>query len=169
MEFESGDQKVGIAAKIGASLFVLWGVLHLWVGAEGIHQYLIGDAKDMWNMLIGGSAVPRATFQHTADVTTAFAHKQLLLNFCIDVGGYGVLGIALAYLIWKKSSWAAYFLAVMIIGIADLAFLFTQVTTGMIELNAGTIGGPVIWFLAVAITPFGMPRLGKKIAPIDLQ
>lgn len=162
MKIRSGYQKVGIAAKIGAILFVLWGVLHVWVGAEGIHQYLVGDVKNMWNMLIGGSAAPKASFQYTTEAVTAFAQKQLLLNFCIDVGGYGVLGLAIAYLIWKQASWAAYFLGVFIIGIADLTFLFAMVTTGVIELNAGTIGGPVIWFFAVAITPFGMPRLGRR-------
>ncbi|MFG6446854.1 hypothetical protein ACG0Z6_01215 [Roseateles sp. BYS180W] len=29
---------IGIPAKIGAWLFVLWGVLHVWVGAEGLRQ-----------------------------------------------------------------------------------------------------------------------------------
>ncbi|KAB8036970.1 hypothetical protein GCL60_14115 [Silvanigrella paludirubra] len=153
------ELKIGIAAKIGATLFVLWGVLHVWVGAEGIHQYLIGDEKNMWNMLIGGNLVPKAAFQYTTDAVTAFAQRQLILNFCIDVGGYGVLGLAIAFLIWKKASWFAYFLGVFIIGIADLTFLFAMVTAGVIETNMGTIGGPVIWFFAVVITPFGMPRL----------
>jgi len=46
-----------------------------------------------------------------------------------------------------------------VIGIGDLAFLFVQVVPGIIELHAGTIGGPVLWFLAAAITPFGLPKL----------
>jgi hypothetical protein len=33
---------------------------------------------------------------------------------------------------------------------------------GIIELNAGTIGGPVLWFLAVAITPSGLPWLRPR-------
>jgi len=37
-----------------------------------------------------------------------------------------------------------------------------QVVPGIIELNAGTIGGPVLWFLAVAITPFGLPSLRRR-------
>ena len=163
MEIGNVKPKVGMAGKIGASLFVLWGILHVWVGAEGLHQYLVGDANDMWSMLIGGRAVPKAAFQTTTDAVTAFAQKQLILNFCIDVGGYGVLGLAIAYLIWKRASWAAYFLGVFIIGIADLAFLFSMVTTGVIELNAGTIGGPVIWLFAIAITPWGMPKRGVQI------
>ena len=159
METTNRKLEIGLAAKVGAALFILWGILHLWVGFEGIHQYLTGDVKNLWNMLIGGINAPRSTFLHTTDPIAAHAQMQLILNFCIDVGGYGVLGIAVAYLILTQASWTAYFIGVFVIGIADLAFLFAMVTSGIIELNAGTIGGPVIWFLAIAITPFGMPSL----------
>ena len=37
-----------------------------------------------------------------------------------------------------------------------------MVLTGVIEANVGTIGGPVIWFFAIAITPFGMPKLMQR-------
>ena len=161
MERTSAEKKIGSATKIGAALFVLWGILHIWVGFEGIHQYLSGDSKKLWDMLIGGINAPRALFQHTTDSMTAHAQMQLILNFCIDVGGYGVLGIVVAYLIWAQASWSAYFIGVFVIGIADLAFLFAMVTSGIIELNAGTIGGPLIWFLAIVITPFGMPKLRR--------
>jgi hypothetical protein len=141
----------------------LWGVLHIWVGFEGVHQYLTGDTQGLWNMLLGGSHAPRSEFQHATDAVTAHAQGQLLLNFCIDVGGYGVLGLAVAWLIWRQASWTAYFIGFFVIGIADLAFLFAMVTSGIIELNAGTLGGPVIWFLAIVITPFGLPALKRKI------
>jgi hypothetical protein len=150
---------VGNAAKLGAYLFVLWGILHIWVGYEGLHQYLTAGTPGLWNTVVGGSQVPRAAYVHTTDTVTAFAQGQLLLNFCIDVGGYGVLGLAVAWLIVNRASWTAYFLGVFIIGIADLTFLFAMVTSGVIELNAGTVGGPIIWFLAIISTPFGMPAL----------
>ncbi len=85
-------QTIGIAAKVGAWLFVLWGILHIWVGYEGIHQYLSNGTPGLWNIVVGGSNAPRAAFVHTTDAITSFAQGQLLLNFCIDVGGYGVLG-----------------------------------------------------------------------------
>jgi len=153
---------VSTAAKIGALLFFLWGVLHIWVGYEGVHQYLSSGAHGLWNFLIGGSNAPRAAFQHATEAVTAHAQAQLLLNFCIDVGGYGVLGLVVAWLIWTQASWSAYFIGVFVIGIGDLAFLFAMVTPSIIELNAATVSGPMIWFLAVGITPFGMPPLGKK-------
>ena len=56
-----------------------------------------------------------------------------------------------------RASWTGYLIGLTAIGIADLAFLFVLVVPGVIELNAGTIAGPVLWFLAVAITPFGLP------------
>ena len=148
---------VSLPAKIGAWLFALWGVLHVWVGAEGVRQYLTGGTSGLWNMLIGGRAVPRAAFVHATDPATLFAQGQLILNFCMDVGGYGVLGFFVAWLILKRASWIGYLLALIVIGICDLTFLFAMVVSGVIELNAGTVGGPVLWFLAVVVTPLGLP------------
>jgi len=153
---------VGTAGKIGAALFVLWGILHIWVGYEGAHQYLTNGTPGLWNIVVGGSNAPRAAFVHTTDTITAFAQGQLLLNFCIDVGGYGVLGLVVAWLIVTQASWAAYFIGLFVIGICDLTFLFSLVTSGVIELNAGSVGGPIIWFLAIIATPFGMPSMRNK-------
>ena len=154
--------KLGVAAKVGAALFLLWGILHIWVGCEGIHQYLGNGTPGLWNIVVGGSNAPRNAFVHTTDAITAFAQGQLLLNFCIDVGGYGVLGLIVAWLIVKQASWTAYFIGLFVIGICDLTFLFSLVTSGVIELNAGSVGGPVIWFLAIIATPFGMPALHRE-------
>ncbi len=119
-----------LATTAGAVLFALWGVLHLWVGYEGLHQYISSGAHGLWNMLTGGSNAPHATFQHATDAVTAHAHEQLLLNFCFDVSGYGVLGIVVAVLIWRQqASWLAYFLGVVLIGICDLTFTFALVTS----------------------------------------
>ncbi len=152
------EQTVGVAlpAKIGAALFALWGVLHIWVGAEGVHQYLTGGTSGLWTMLIGGPAMARDAFVHATDAATLFAQGQLILNFCIDVGGYGVLGFFVAWMILRQASWTGYLIGVVAIGLADLAFLFALVVPGVIERNAGTVGGPVLWFLAVLITPFGL-------------
>lgn len=153
----SNPVEVGLPAKVGAWLFVLWSVLHIWVGAEGVRQFLTAGAPGLWNMLIGGSAVPRAAFVHATDPATLFAHSHLILNFCIDVGGYGVLGLFVAWMIIHRASWTGYVLGLVVIGIADLTFLLAMVVSGVIELNAGSVGGPVIWFFAVALTPFGLP------------
>ena len=152
---------VGTAAKAGAVLFALWGVLHVWVGVEGVRQYLTSGTRGIWTLFLGGSNAPVSAYQYPADAVTANVQGHLALNFAIDVGGYGLLGLAVAWLIWKQGSWVAYMLGVVVIGVADLAFLFTQVTPGLIEANAGTVGGPVIWAAACVVTPFGLTSLRK--------
>ena len=84
---------VGAAAKLGAALFFLWGILHIWGRYYSVHQYLSNGTPGLWTIVVGGSNAPRAAFVHTTDAITAFAQGPLILNFCIDVGGCGVLGL----------------------------------------------------------------------------
>jgi hypothetical protein len=165
MNATPNDAPLRTPAKVGAGLFVLWSILHIWVGVEGLHQYLTGSPMSQWAMLLGGRAMPREAFVHASDAATAFAHGQLIVNFAVDVGGYGVLGLFVSWMILKGPAWLGYVIGVWVIGIADLAFLFSMVTPGVIELNAGTVGGPVIWFLALLITPFGLPPISKTPTP----
>lgn len=151
--------QLGLAGRLGAAAFALWGVLHVWVGVEGAHQYAVGGTRALLTMFLGGANAPVAAFQHTADPVTSSVLGHLALNFALDVGAAGLLGFALAWMLWKQASWAAYVIAVVVIGVIDNAFLFTQVVPGLIELNAGTVGGPVLWAFACVLTPFGLPSL----------
>ena len=155
---KQNESQAGLMAKMGAFLFLLWAILHIWVGAEGLHQYFTNGTKGLWDLIIGGEKVPHQKFIHSTDSTTLFAHSHLLLNFVIDVAGYGVLGLFVAWIIWKKASWIGYFIGLIAIGIADLAFLFVTVLSGVAELNLPSLSGPIIWFLAIIITPFGLPK-----------
>lgn len=145
-------------AKVGAGLFALWSILHIWVGVEGFRQFLGGDVVALWNMLIGGVNMPKEAFQHATDAMTLNAHAHLIANFCLDVGGYGVLGLFVTWMIWARASWTGYLIGLIVIGIGDLSFLFMMVSSGVIEANLPTISGPIIWFLAIIITPFGLRR-----------
>lgn len=149
----------GTMAKVGSILWAIWGILHVWVGYEGVHQYLSGGVRGQWATLIGGARVPRETFEYATDVGTAFAHSQLILNFCLDVGGYGVLGLFIAWMIWAHASWMAYLIGLVAVGVADLSFLFALVTSGVIEYSFAVILGPLVWGVAVVVTPFGLPRV----------
>lgn len=154
----------GVAARLGAGLFGLWGILHLWVGFEGLHQYIASPANGQWHMFIGGGRVPFDAFVLPSDPVTAHVHANLLLNFCIDVAGYGVLGIFVSWLLFRRASWLAYVLGVFMVGIADVSFTFLQLTAGIIAVNLPSVSGPVIWLLAAVVTPFGMPSPGRSAA-----
>ena len=146
-------------AKIGAGLFLLWSILHIYVGIAGLVEYFTGDITSQWTALIGGANAPVSGFRFPTDALTANAQSHLILNFCLDVGGYGVLGVLVAWMIWRRASWTGYLIGLVAIGIADLSFLFVMVTSGIIVANVATVAGPIIWFLAVIVTPFGLPPL----------
>ncbi|NDF40390.1 MAG: hypothetical protein EB140_15880, partial [Proteobacteria bacterium] len=80
-------------------------------------------------------------------------------NFCLDVGGYGVVGLLIAWMIWAHASWMAYLIGLVAIGIGDLAFLFALVTSGVIEFSFAVVLGPLVWIIAVVVTPIGLPSL----------
>ncbi len=167
MNFMTPSSRLGLAGKIGAALLVLWGVLHVWVGVEGLRQYLAGGTRALHTMFLGGANAPVAAFQHPIDAVTSNVLGHLALNFVLDVGGAGLLGLALAWMIWKQVSWSAYAITLVVIGVIDNSFLFTQVVPGLIALDAGTIGGPVIWAIACVVTPFGLPSVLKPSAAAE--
>ena len=146
-----------LAGKIGAALFALWGFLHMWVGYEGTRLYFASPAQDQWRMFIGGSKAPFVAFQFPTDPVTAHVESNLILNFCYDVAGYGVLGILVSLLLFRRASWTAYLIGVVLVGVCDVSFTVLQMTSGIIQLNVPTVSGPIIWLLAVIITPFGLP------------
>ncbi|KAF0719122.1 Aste57867_1260 [Aphanomyces stellatus] len=148
---------------LAALSWLIWGVLHLWVGQNGYVTWVAGP-KVQWESLVGGDKVPHAAFVHTKDPATAFAHSQLIFNFTNDVGGYGVLGVFIAFAIFFKSpaDHFAYWVGVIILGIADLSFLFIMVVGGVIHASFEVVLGPAIWFVAVVLTPFALDWSPKK-------
>ena len=76
-----------LSLNIGALSFVLWGILHIWVGYEGLHQYVSGDLANQWHILVGGRNVPFDQVQLPTNAAMIQAHRNLILNFCLDVSG----------------------------------------------------------------------------------
>ena len=162
METIHSKSTVNVAVKIGSILFLIWGVLHLYVGVAGVVAYAAGDLKALWTMLLGGANAPVAQFQVPTDAVTAHAQAQLILNFVIDVGAAGVLGFFVAWILWNSGSWTGYLIGLVVIGIIDNAFLFAMVVPGIIVGDLATWGGPLIWLAACIVTPFGLTRRGKR-------
>jgi hypothetical protein len=109
-------------------------------------------------MLIGGSAMPREAFQMATDAATLFAQGQLILNFTMDVGASGVLGLIVAWMMWRQPSWLAFALGAGVIGIVDLSFLVILVLSGVIEFSFPVLLGPIVWFMAVGTSFIGLRR-----------
>jgi hypothetical protein len=63
-----------------------------------------------------------------------------------------------------QSSWTFYLIGAVIIGIAELAYLFLLVWPGgVITPRIEALAGPLIWLLATLTTPFGLPDIADKV------
>ena len=74
-----------LSLKIGAVTFLLWGILHIWVGYEGLSLYLTGDLASQWHLLVGGRNMPFDQVQLPSSAAMIEAQRHLILNFCLDV------------------------------------------------------------------------------------
>ena len=157
------QKRIKNGIKIGSIAYVVWGILHIYVGYIGVSQYIIDPNKGLWSALIGGDKMPIDKFQFATDPITLEVTANFILNFCLDVAGYGILGILLGVMLLKNSKpWLAYLIGFFIIGLADLSFLFLQVIPGHIKGDWGSYGGPILWFIAVVALPFGLPKFKLK-------
>ena len=157
------QNRLNAAIKIASIAYIIWGILHIYVGYIGVSQFITDPNKGLWSALLGGDKMPVDKFQFATDPMTLKVTANFILNFCLDVAGYGLLGILLGIMLWKNiKSWLAYFIGLVIIGLADLSFLFLQVTPGHIKGDYGTYGGPILWFIAIFVLPFGLPKLKLK-------
>ena len=66
-ELATNQSKLNIYVKIGSLAYILWGVLHLWVGYEGINQFIISPNKGLFGFLIGAENMPVDKFQFAID------------------------------------------------------------------------------------------------------
>jgi len=117
-----------ILARIGAVLYVLWGILHL-VAAYKV--YALGQTlekglvqgrmyQDAWNLLF-------------------FAF------FCIVV--------AVLYN-WKNSK-TGYWLNLIVVSVVDIGFILTILMPRYLPLMPGALG-PILWLLALAFSTLGL-------------
>lgn len=146
----------------GLASLICWGIVHVLFGLEGMIQFLSENLHHQWHIFLGGVNGQEAIFQYPTNPDTVNIHRHLLLNFCLEIAGYGVLSFGLAYAILKNQSWRAYFIFLIVVGVAEFSFFFNLVTTGIMPLNVGTLLGPILWLLAAIFIPVGLILASKK-------
>ena len=104
MKYTIQGATMGAAGKLGAALFFLWGILHIWGRYYSVHQYLSNGTPGLWTIVVGGSNAPRAAFVHTTDAITAFAQGPLILNFVL-MSAAAAFWACVAWLILNRASW----------------------------------------------------------------
>jgi hypothetical protein len=117
-----------IFARIGAVMYVLWGLLHI---VAAFKVYSLGQALEQ-GMLQG----------------RIFQGAWSLLFFA-------VFGIVVAVLYNWKNNQMGYWLNLIVVSVADVGFIITILLPAYLPVSPGIIG-PILWLLALAFTTIGI-------------
>ena len=112
-------------------------------------------------MFIGGNNSHILDFKYASDASTMNAQAHILLHYSINYIGIGILSLICARMILALNSWHGYFIGLIVIGIFEFSFLINLLINGIININMFTIIGPVIFILAIIITPLGLVKIIK--------
>ena len=117
-----------IFARIGAVLYLLWGLLHI---VAAFKVYSLGQTLEQ-EMLQG----------------RIFQGAWNLLFFA-------VFGIVIAVLYNWKNSQMGYWLNLVVVSATDVGFVITILLPGYLPVFPGAIG-PILWLLALVFTTMGI-------------
>ena len=146
--------------KAGAVFFVLWGLLHIAVGLSTAGQFITSGPAGVFSGF-GASPSP-------SEVGPALQLAgHIALDFGLILAGYGLLAIWAALLIWRGQR-LGFWLATVMLGVADGAFIVALMVPGFISPAAGGLG-PLLYVLGVASAAIGFfvvrPATGTLAVP----
>lgn len=117
------------AHKIGAGLYVIWGLLHL---------------KAAYDVSILAGMIP-----------TEFALAQgRVFQDAWNLAFLGLFAIVIALTLNWKNDAVGYWLNLAVVSVTDIGFLLFIVGPGLIPLFPG-VAGPVVWILALIFSTVG--------------
>lgn len=137
----------------GAALFVLWGVIHILIGASALVSFYTAGPIEMFAQaeLTVEPQEMGATLEHVANI---------IAEYYFDLVALGILAIIVGVtLVWENDP-LGFWINLIVLGIADFAFLFLEIVPGYQPLLPPVLG-PIIYILAVIFTAAGLVRARK--------
>ncbi len=134
------------AHRIGAVFYVLWGLLHVWAGAD-----LLGaDALDQLALLstdpLPNQALPQA-LQPLVHAALSF-HAYNLLWF-------GLFAVVVAISLNWRNNWIGYWVNLAVVGADDVGLLLFLILPGHLSFAEAGLG-PVLFALAALFSSIGV-------------
>lgn len=142
------DSSPNIYNKIGAIFFIIWGLIHVLVGAIPVIKYFTQGPVAIFtgNEMTLPAHEIGATMQQVAN---------LLVEYRTDIFAFGVLAIIVAVTLNWKNQVLGFWINAVVLGIVDIAFIFAQMVPGYQPLFPPVIG-PASYVLGVGFCAAGL-------------
>ncbi|MCF7803866.1 MAG: hypothetical protein K9N46_01010 [Candidatus Marinimicrobia bacterium] len=144
------ERTSNIYNKIGAIFFIIWGIVHVLVGAIPVIKYFVQGPVGIFagnEMAVSANEIG-ARLQQVANI---------LVEYRADIFAFGVLAIIVAATLNWKNKALGFWINTAVLGIVDIAFVFAQLIPGYQPLLPPVLG-PVIYVLAVGFSAAGLLR-----------
>jgi len=126
-----------LLARIGAALYVGWGVLHL-IAARGIYE-LASSIPD---------GLARARLEQSG----------------LDLGLFAVQAMAVAVLLNWRNDRIGYWLNIIVVGAVDLGYVVLVIVPGYVPASLIAFAGPVIYVIGAMFSTAGLLRRNLAIS-----
>ncbi|HEV8015973.1 MAG TPA: hypothetical protein VGP48_10590 [Stellaceae bacterium] len=130
----------GVFARIGAVVYVLWGLLH-YTATYNVYQLGLGAS----------SAVVQGRLFQAAFYLFCFATTAIVLAIRMN---------------WHNSR-AGFWLNAAIVGVADIPFILFEIVPGHVPFWPGILG-PALWVVAMIFTGLGQMR-PAPVMPVGIR
>lgn len=143
--------------KIGAGLYVVWGLLHVIVGAIPLVRYATAGTTSMLGFHGFDLEAVEGPMVHASHVIAE--HSANLIAF-------GLLAIVIAVALVAKGSALGFWINAVVLGIVDVSFVAAELATGHVPVTEGGIG-PLLYLAALAVTAIALvrDRAGRAATP----
>lgn len=143
--------------RIGAWLYVLWGVLHIAVGAVPLVQLGTSGAESMLAFHEFDLAAVEGPMVHASHIIAE--HSANLIAF-------GLLAIIVARTLIARQRPLGVWTNAVVLGIVDISFVLAEMVPGHVPLLPAGIG-PVLYVAALAVTVAAVARTQAVPTPVE--
>ncbi len=141
--------------KLGAFFYILWGILHVGIGA--LVLYRLGAEGGIAALTQIGTAVPPGDLPSRLPNVASGILGQHAWNLAL----FGVFALVVGILGNWRNSWLGYWLNLAVVSAADLGFIFFIVLPRY-NTPFDALAGPVLWVLAVIFSTVGILKETKS-------
>jgi hypothetical protein len=146
--FDRTDRPSNRFNQIGAGLFIIWGVIHIWVGGSALLDFFTSGPAEMFTQ--------SEIYLEPSEIDATLTHVgNVMAHYYFDIAGLGILAIIVAAtLVWENDPLGMWINSI-ILGITDFAFVYLQIVPGY-QPFFPQILAPIIYVLAVIFAVVGL-------------
>ncbi len=134
--------------KIGAGLYVAWGLLHVVVGAPPLARLAVSGPASMLSFYEFDLETVDGPMLHAS---------HLIAEHAAGLIGFGLMAVIVAVALVAKGRASGYWLNALVLGIVDLAFVTAEIVPGHVSAVETGIG-PLLYVAALAVTTVALVR-----------